>query len=85
MVKSSEDDIDNDGDLPQVQCIQHIWDDERAGGGRKDMDDFINYEDEEEGAGAMDEEEHEERRKERKKARTSMEKGHGFLIGACWY
>ena len=85
MVKSSKDDIDNNSDLPQVQHVQCIWDDEWAGGGREDMDDFINYEDEEEGTGAMDEEECEERCKERKKARMSMEKSHGFPIGACWY
>ncbi|OAX41960.1 transcription elongation factor Spt6 [Rhizopogon vinicolor AM-OR11-026] len=69
VVESSEDDLD-DEDMPQVQDIQRIWDDERAGGGREDeedMDDFIDYEDEDEGAGAMDEQEREERRRERKK------------------
>ncbi|KAF9246316.1 SH2 domain-containing protein [Melanogaster broomeanus] len=52
VVESSEDDLDNDDDLPQVQDIQRIWDDERTGGGREDeedMDDFIDYEDEDEG------------------------------------
>ncbi|OBZ75792.1 Transcription elongation factor SPT6 [Grifola frondosa] len=38
VVESSEDDLDND-DLPQVQDIQNIWDDERAAGGRDDEDD----------------------------------------------
>ncbi|KAH7889357.1 SH2 domain-containing protein [Phlebopus sp. FC_14] len=70
VVESSEDDLDNEDDLPQVQDIQRIWDDERAGGGREDeedMDDFIEYEDEDEGAGAMDEQDREERRRVRKK------------------
>ncbi|KAF8447735.1 SH2 domain-containing protein [Boletus edulis BED1] len=80
LVESSEDDLDNDDDLPQVQDIQRIWDDERAGGGREDeedMDDFIDYEDEEEGAGAMDEQEREERRKERKKLERQRRKAMG--------
>ncbi|KAF8844471.1 transcription elongation factor SPT6 [Paxillus ammoniavirescens] len=80
VVESSEDDLDNDDDLPQVQDIQRIWDDERAGGGREDeedMDDFIDYEDEDEGAGAMDEQEREERRKERKKMQRQRRKAMG--------
>ena len=42
-------------ELPQVQDIQNIWDDERNAAGRDDdddmdddMDNFIEYEDEEE-------------------------------------
>lgn len=79
IVESSEDDLD-DEDLPQVQDIQRIWDDERAGGGRddeEDMDDFIDYEDEDEGAGAMDEQEREERRRERKKRERERRKAIG--------
>ncbi|KIJ69294.1 hypothetical protein HYDPIDRAFT_172723 [Hydnomerulius pinastri MD-312] len=78
--ESSDDDLDNDEDLPQVQDIQRIWDDERAGGGREDeedMDDFIDYEDEDEGAGAMDEQEREERRRERKKLERQRRKAMG--------
>ena len=62
VVESSDDDLDNDDlELPAVQDIQNIWDDERNAGGRDDdddmdddMDNFIEYEDEdeeEEGAG----------------------------------
>lgn len=79
IVESSEDDLD-DEDLPQVQDIQRIWDDERAGGGRddeEDMDDFIDYEDEDEGAGAMDEQEREERRRERKRRERERRKAIG--------
>ncbi|KAI6019290.1 hypothetical protein BKA83DRAFT_4495319 [Pisolithus microcarpus] len=46
VVESSEDVLDDDMDLPQVQDIQRIWDDERAGRGQEDeedMDDFIDY------------------------------------------
>ncbi|KAI6037308.1 hypothetical protein BKA83DRAFT_4513608 [Pisolithus microcarpus] len=46
VVESSEDVLDDDVDLPQVQDIQRIWDDERAGRGQEDeedMDDFIDY------------------------------------------
>ena len=76
VVESEGEDIDNDDlELPQVQDIHNIWDDERAAGrddeGDEDMDDmdnFIDYEDEEEEqGGAMDEEEREERRRERRR------------------
>ncbi|KIM64443.1 hypothetical protein SCLCIDRAFT_23460 [Scleroderma citrinum Foug A] len=69
VIESSKDDLDDDEDLPEVQHIQHIWDNERTGHvqeDEEDMDDFIDYEDEEE-AGGMDEQEHEQRRCERKK------------------
>ena len=66
VIESSEDDLDNDEDLPEVQHIQHIWDDEQTGRVQEDMDDFIDYKDEEE-AGGMDEQEREQRRCERKK------------------
>ena len=55
--------------MPEVQHIQHIWDNEWTGcvqEDEEDMDDFIDYEDEEEARG-MDEQECEERRCERKK------------------
>ena len=74
VIESSKDGLDNDEDLPEVQDIQCIWDDERTGHvqeDEEDMDDFIDYEDEEE-AGGMDEQEHEERQRERKK----MERQH---------
>ena len=45
IIESSKDDLDldNDEDLPQVQDIQCIWDDEQAGcvqEDEEDMDDF---------------------------------------------
>lgn len=70
-MESSDDDLDDD-DLPQVQDIQRIWDDDRAGGrddddevDMDDMDNFIDY-DEEEGAAAMGEDEREEKRRRRR-------------------
>ncbi|KAL6300573.1 SH2 domain-containing protein [Sparassis latifolia] len=86
VIESSEDDLDNDDlDLPQVQDIQNIWDDERAAAGREDeedadmddMDNFIEYEDEEETSGAMDEDEREERRKERRRLEKARRKAMG--------
>ncbi|PCH37999.1 transcription elongation factor Spt6 [Wolfiporia cocos MD-104 SS10] len=82
VVESSDDDLDNDDlDLPQVQDIQNIWDDERNAGGRDDeddgdddMDNFIEYEDEDEAGGAMDEDEREERRKERRRLEKARRK-----------
>ncbi|OSX65311.1 hypothetical protein POSPLADRAFT_1167539 [Postia placenta MAD-698-R-SB12] len=82
VVESSDDDLDNDDlDLPQVQDIQNIWDDERNAGGRDDeddgdddMDNFIEYEDEEETGGAMDEDEREERRRERRRLEKARRK-----------
>lgn len=73
VVRSDDEDLDNDDlELPQVQDIHNIWDDDRAAGrdeeGDEDMDDmdnFIDYEDEEEEQG--DEETREERRRERRK------------------
>lgn len=81
VVESSEDDLDDDEDLPQVQDIQRIWDDERAGRGQEDeedMDDFIDYEDEEE-AGGLDEQEREERRRERKKLERQRRRAMGSI------
>ncbi|CCM04612.1 uncharacterized protein FIBRA_06796 [Fibroporia radiculosa] len=85
VVESSDDDLDNDDlDLPQVQDIQKIWDDEgNVGGldevdeGDDDMDNFIEYEDEEEPGGAMDEEEREERRQERRRLEKARRKAMG--------
>ncbi|KZT09507.1 transcription elongation factor SPT6 [Laetiporus sulphureus 93-53] len=82
VVESSDEDLDNDDlDLPHVQDIQSIWDDERNAGGRDDeddidddMDNFIEYEDEEETGGAMDEDEREERRKERRRLEKARRK-----------
>ncbi|KAA1471105.1 transcription elongation factor Spt6 [Dentipellis sp. KUC8613] len=75
VVVSEDEDLDADDlELPQVQDIHRIWDDERAAAGRDDdedleddMDNFIDYDDEEEGTGGMDEEEREERRRERRR------------------
>jgi transcription elongation factor SPT6 len=80
--ESSDDDLD-DLDLPQVQDIQRIWDDDRAGPGRDeeedldDMDNFIDYDEEEDGAGVMDEEAREERRKERRRLEKERRKAMG--------
>lgn len=67
VVESSDEDLDNDDNLPQVQDIQKIWDDERGRDdeeeyGDMDMDDFIEYD--EEGGGVMDEASRAERRRE---------------------
>ncbi|KAF9454548.1 transcription elongation factor SPT6 [Macrolepiota fuliginosa MF-IS2] len=67
VVESSDEDLDNDDNLPQVQDIQKIWDDERGRDdeeeyGDMDLDDFIEYD--EEGGGAMDEASRAERRRE---------------------
>ncbi|KAI6002682.1 hypothetical protein EDD15DRAFT_2465237 [Pisolithus albus] len=52
VVESSEDVLDDDEDLPQVQDIRRIWDDERAGRGQEDEEvpciwthkrDYISY------------------------------------------
>jgi hypothetical protein len=62
LVEFSDDDLDDTLDLPRVQDILHIWDDED----KTDMDyvdKFIDY-DKEDGAGAMSEGEREARRKE---------------------
>lgn len=66
VVESSDEDIDNDEALPQVQDIQKIWDDERGRDeeeeyGDMDLDDFIEYDEE---GGAMDEATRAERRRE---------------------
>ncbi|KAI0065393.1 transcription elongation factor Spt6 [Artomyces pyxidatus] len=83
-VESSDEDLDADDlELPRVQDITRIWDDERAAGGREDeedlddMDNFIDYDDEEEGAGGMDEEEREERRRERRRLEKERRKALG--------
>ncbi|KXN86889.1 Transcription elongation factor SPT6 [Leucoagaricus sp. SymC.cos] len=66
VVESSDEDLDNDDTLPQVQDIQKIWDDERGRDdeeeyGDMDLDDFIEYDEE---GGAMDEASRAERRRE---------------------
>lgn len=75
ILESSDDDLDNDDLIPQVQDIQRIWDDERTGDreDEEDLDDFID-DDEEDGAGMMDEEEREEKRKEKKRAHKEWRK-----------
>ena len=83
VVESSDDDLDNDDlDLPRVQDIHNIWDDEKAALGRDDeedadMDDFIDYEDEDEVGEVMDEEEREARRKERRRLEKAKRKAMG--------
>lgn len=67
VVESSDEDLDNDDNAPQVQDIQKIWDDERGRDdeeeyGDMDLDDFIEYDDE--GGGTMDEASRAERRRE---------------------
>lgn len=67
VVESSDEDLDNDDNLPQAQDIQKIWDDERGRDdeeeyGDLDLDDFIEYD--EEGGGALDEASRAERRRE---------------------
>jgi transcription elongation factor SPT6 len=67
VVESSDEDLDNDDTLPQVQDIQKIWDDERGRDEEEeyndmDLDDFIEYD--EEGGGAVDEASRAERRRE---------------------
>ena len=86
VVESSDEDIDNDDlELPQIQDVHNIWDDERAAAPRDededmedDMDNFIEYEDEEEPGDALDEEVREERRRERRK----LEKERGKDMGS---
>ncbi|EMD38273.1 hypothetical protein CERSUDRAFT_113442 [Gelatoporia subvermispora B] len=86
VIESSDDDLDNDDiDLPQIQDIQNIWDDERGAGGRDDdddadlddMDNFIEYEDEDEGGAGMDEDTREERRRERRRLEKARRKAMG--------
>lgn len=86
VVESSDEDLDNDDlELPAVQDIQNIWDDERNAGGRDDdddmdddMDNFIEYEDEEEEAGGtMDEEAREARRRERRRQEKARRRALG--------
>ena len=82
IVESSDDDLDQDDlDLPKVQDIQRIWDDDGPGQDEDDLDDmenFIDYEEDEEGAGAIGEDEKEERRKER----IRLEKERRRVMGA---
>lgn len=90
VVESDEDNLDNDDlELPRVQDIHNIWDDERAAGrddeddvDMDDMDNFIDDDDDEQG-GAMDEEEREERRRERRRQERERRKvlGSGSLSG----
>ncbi|GJE87155.1 transcription elongation factor Spt6 [Phanerochaete sordida] len=84
IVQSDEDDLDNDDlELPRVQDIHNIWDDERAAGRDDeddvDMDDMDNFidDDEDEQGGAMDEEEREERRRERRRQERERRKALG--------
>lgn len=86
VVRSDEEDIDNDDlELPQVQDIHNIWDDERAAAGRDededvdmdDMDNFIEYEDEEEPGDVLDEEAREERRRERRRLEKERRRAMG--------
>ncbi|TFY57669.1 hypothetical protein EVJ58_g6888 [Rhodofomes roseus] len=87
VLEPSDDDLDNDDlELPQIQDIQNIWDDERNAAGRDDdddmdddMDNFIEYEDEdeEEVGGAMDEEAREERRRERRRQEKARRRALG--------
>jgi transcription elongation factor SPT6 len=82
VIESSDDDLDNDDGLPQVQDIQRIWDDDRGrddedDDGDMDMDDFIEYDEEDEGGAAMDEEAREERRREKKQEQERRKKARG--------
>ncbi|THH26563.1 hypothetical protein EUX98_g7622 [Antrodiella citrinella] len=85
-VVASDDDLDNDDlELPQIQDIHNIWDDERAVGGRDededvdmdDMDNFIEYEDDDEPGDVLDEEAREERRRERRRLEKERRKAMG--------
>jgi transcription elongation factor SPT6 len=78
ILESSDDDLDND-DIPQVQDIQRIWDDERTGDreDEEDLDDFIEYDDDEDGGGMMDEAEREEKRKAKRRAEKAKRKAMG--------
>lgn len=84
VVESSDDDIDNDDlELPKIQDIHNIWDDERAAGrddeddaDMDDMDGFID-DDEDDQGGALDEEEREERRRERRRLEKERRKALG--------
>lgn len=86
VIESSDEDLDNDDlDLPRIQDIHNIWDDERAAGGRDDeedadmddMDNFIDYEDEDDAGEVMNEEEREERRQERRRLEKAKRKAMG--------
>ncbi|KAI0082636.1 transcription elongation factor SPT6 [Panus rudis PR-1116 ss-1] len=79
VVESSDE--EDDLDLPKVQDIHNIWDDERRreddeDADMDDMDNFIEYEEEEE-PGAMDEEAREERRRERKRLEKERRRAMG--------
>lgn len=84
MVESSDDDLDNDLDLPKTQDIHNIWDDERGGGrddeedaDMDDLDNFIDDEEDDEQGGGMDEEEREERRRERRRLEKERRRAMG--------
>ena len=68
VIESSDDDLEDDDNLPQVQDIQRIWDarDDEDEADPDDMDNFIDYDDDED-AGPMDERDREEKRKERRR------------------
>ena len=76
-VDTSEDDLDNDEELPQAPDITNIWDDERRDDDDEDMSDFIDYSDEEEGGVAMDEEAREARRQEKRQEQMLRKKARG--------
>jgi transcription elongation factor SPT6 len=84
-VESSDDDLDQDDlDLPKVQDIQRIWDDDRMGGqdddDPDDMENFIDY-DEDEDDGVANEEEREEKRRERRKLEKERRRAMGSRPG----
>lgn len=86
VAESSDDDLDDDLELPQVQDIQRIWDDDRGGKGDEEeegeySDDFIEYDDEEETADAMDEQEREAKRAERRRERRKALLGSREMAG----
>lgn len=82
VIDSSDDDLDHD-DLPRVQDIHNIWDDDGGRGDEDDIDSFIESDDEEGGA-VLDEKAREERRREKKKQdveRRRTQKAHPELAG----
>jgi transcription elongation factor SPT6 len=84
VVESDEEDLDKDDlEMPRVQDIHNIWDDERGAGrddeddmDMDDMDNFIDDDEDEQGA-VMDEEEREERRRERRRQEKERRKALG--------
>jgi transcription elongation factor SPT6 len=78
-----DDDDEDDLELPQVQDIQSIWDDERTGGREDDddvdlddMDNFIDYEDDEDDQQQMNEQErHQKRQEAKQRMRANVVRG----------